>query len=385
MKGWAKRRGRCTDGVTHGGGSSARRGAKSAGLPNGAERVALQSAVKSAPTVRSLARSLGLSHTTVSDALRGKGRVDPVTVQRVCKAAREAGYQRNPLAAAVMSELRRSRGGTFRGVLAAVDVVEPQRSDPHGSFHTELVTGGKARAADLGFKLESFVVDRTDLTVSRLDSILKSRGIHGVLVLPSWYAPDWSGLDWTNYAGVYTDYIIERPALHCVCCNHYRSMTALGARLIERGYRRPGLFLESGRDERMQHRFSAAFRSFQETTPGIERVPMLLTPGRRKEEFSAWFKKEKPDVVLSHFTEVIDWMESCGARVPQTHGFASLNLLYQTRPCAGLDQQPRELGARAVELLIAQLQRNERGVPEWPTTTTIPARWVEGPTVRKAK
>ena len=87
-------------------------------------------------------------------------------------------------------------------------------------------------------------------------------------------------------------------------------------------------------------------------------------------------------MVIAHVTEVIDWMEAAGARVPRTHGFASLNLLYQTRSCAGLDQQPRELGARAVELLIAQLQCNERGVPAWPTTTTIPARWVEGPTVR---
>src|SRR6266700_7330982 len=110
----------------------------------------------SAPTVRSLARTLGLSHTTVSDALRGKGRVDPATAERVQKAAREAGYKRNPLAAAVMSELRRSRGGTFRGVLAAVDIVEPQRRDPHGAFHTELVVGARARAVDLGFKLEEF-------------------------------------------------------------------------------------------------------------------------------------------------------------------------------------------------------------------------------------
>ncbi len=41
------------------------------------------------------------------------------------------------------------------------------------------------------------------------------------------------------------------------------------------------------------------------------------------------------------------------------------------------------MGARAVELLLAQLQRNELGVPVWPTTTTVPARRVEGPTVRK--
>jgi len=98
--------------------------------------------------------------------------------------------------------------------------------------------------------LPAFVVDQTNLTVPRLDSILQSRGIHGLLVLPSWYAPDWSALNWAHFAGVYTDYVIERPPLHCVCCNHYRSMMAVLARLFERGYRRPGLYLENGRDER---------------------------------------------------------------------------------------------------------------------------------------
>ena len=337
-----------------------------------------------APTVRSLARALGLSHTTVSDALRGKGRVDPATAARVQKAARDAGYRRNPLAAAVMSELRRSRGSTFRGVLAAVDLFEPDRA-PHGVFHRELVLGGRERAADLGFKLEEFLVGTGGMTTVRLDSILQSRGIHGVLLLPSWYAPDWSELDWSRYAAVYTDYVIERPPLHCVCCNHYRSMAAVLLRLKERGYRRPGLFLERGRDDRTHRRFSAAFRSFQESAPEIEHVPMLITEHERNaREFTTWFRRHKPDVVIGHFTEAMDWMEASGAKIPRTAAFVSLNVLYQTRPCAGLDQQPRELGGRAVELLIAQLQRNERGVPHWPTTTTIPARWVEGPSVRSA-
>ncbi|HVU31975.1 MAG TPA: LacI family DNA-binding transcriptional regulator [Opitutaceae bacterium] len=337
----------------------------------------------SAPTVRSIARTLGLSHTTVSDALRGKGRVDPATAERVRQAAQEAGYRRNPLAAAVMSELRRSRGGTFRGVLAALDLYEPGRA-PHGAFHRELLQGGRERAIELGFKLEEFVVGIEGMTVPRLDTILQSRGINGVLLLPSWYAPDWSQLDWSRYAAIYTDYVIERPPLHCVCCNHYRSMLMMLANVTARGYRRPGLYIERGRDERTQRRFSAAFRSYQESDPNIERVPPLIATDRNQAEFVRWFRRHEPDVVFAHFTEVIQWMESAGARVPATHGFASLNLLYRTRPCAGLDQQPRELGARAVEHLIAQLQRNETGIPQWPTTTTIPGRWVEGPTLRPA-
>src|SRR3954471_3214802 len=244
----------------------------------------------SPPTVRSLARELGLSHTTVSDALRGQGRVDPATIVRVKKAASDAGYRRNPLAAAVMSELRRSRGGTFRGVLAAVDLFEPDRA-PHGVFHKELVAGGRARAVELGFKLEEFVVGTAGMTLPRLDSILHSRAIHGVLLLPSWYAPDWSGLDWSRYAGVYTDYIIERPALPCVCCNHYRSMISVLSRLRERGYRRPGLCVEQGRDERTQRRFSAAFRSFQESDPACETVLILVSPERKQDEFTTWFRQ----------------------------------------------------------------------------------------------
>lgn len=335
------------------------------------------------PTIRSLARVLGLSHTTVSDALRGKGRVDPATIELIKKAAREAGYRRNPLAGAVMSEMRRSRGSTFRGVLAAVDYFESDRPVNSASFHQELLLGARARAADLGFKLEEFTAGREGMSVQRLDTIMRSRGIQGVMLLPLWRRPDWSKLEWSHYSAVYTDYIIERPALHCVCCNHYRSMTAILDVVTSRGYRRPGLYLEEHRDERTQRRFSASFRSFQENTKDVEHIPMLITKERDQKEFCAWFRRYDPDVVIGHFTETIDWMKACGAKVPGTHGFASLNTLYKSTPCAGLDQQPQELGARSAEMVVAQLQRNERGIPKWPTITTIPATWTEGPTIRK--
>ena len=70
--------------------------------------------------------------------------------------------------------------------------------------------------------------------------------------------------------------------------------------------------------------------------------------------------------------------------MPETHGFVCLNLLPEGRKCAGLDLQPRLLGERGIELLIAQLQRNERGIPEYPLITMVPTRWVDGPTLRAA-
>lgn len=332
-------------------------------------------------TVRSIARSLRLSAATVSNALNNRGRVSPATLRRVREAAAAAGYRHNPLAGSLMSELRRSRGATFHGVIAAVDISEPDRG-PRGAFHEELIGGAKARAYELGFKVEPFVVGVGNVTIARLDSILQSRGIHGIMLLPAWHPPDYSALDWSRYAGVYTDYEIQKPTLHCVCCNHYQSMLEVLEQVTARGYRRPGFFLERRRDERLQHLWSAAFLSFQHQNPALKQLPLAVVSQFRRETFVAWFREHQPDVVISHHTDPMGWMESCGARIPETHGYVCLNLIQKARPAAGLDQQPRQLGGRAVESVIAQLQRNEMGAPPSRTTLTVSAIWREGPTLR---
>jgi LacI family transcriptional regulator len=339
-------------------------------------------AEKSIPTIRSLAKTLRLSPTTVSDALRGVGRVDKTTAKRIRQLAEKVGYKSNPLTTALMSGFRRSRAATFRGVIAAVDINEPARF-PHGPFPKQISAGARRRAIELGFHFEEFVAGHDALPLPRLDSILKSRGIHGVMIMPAWLAPDVSALDWSHYAGVYTDNFIEKPRLHTVCSDHYRSMMELLARLRARGYRRPGLMLEQGRDDRLLLRQSAAFRAFQESQVDEgERVPILFAREFAEKPFSAWFKRHQPDVVLNHYDDTVGWMEACGAKVPETHGYVCLNAINRTRPCAALDLQPQQLGARAVELLVGQLQRAEYGSPSWTTATMLTASWVDGPTLR---
>jgi DNA-binding LacI/PurR family transcriptional regulator len=338
-----------------------------------------------APSLRDLARLLGLSHTTVSEALRDNPRVKTATRERVQKAAREAGYRHNPLAGALMSEMRRSRTGTFRGVLAIIDLDGPDRRPINASrYHRELASGASDRAAELGFKAESFLIGRRGISAARLDTILQSRGIRGVFLLPVSDNPDLSRLDWSRYAGIYCDYIIERPALHSVCPDHYRSMVIALERLHALGYRRPGLVMEKHHDERLLHRWEAAFRMYQEYDDKDGAVPPLVISEINQREFTTWFKETKPDVVLCHRCEAIEWMQASGASVPATHGFCCLNVMMNVIPAAGINLQPRLLGARGVEMIIAQLYRNEYGVPEHPSTTAIPAEWVDGPTLRTA-
>ncbi len=337
----------------------------------------------SAPSIREIARTLGLSHTTVSEALRDSPRVNVATRKRVQKAAKAVGYRPNPLAGALMSEMRRARSGTFRGVLAILDLDGPDRRPASSNrYHRELVRGATARAAELGFKAETIVTGTQGISDARLDTILQARGIRGLLLLPIAGHADLSGLDWSHFAGIYTDYLIERPALHSVCPDHYRSMVFAVQRLHALGYRRLGLVLHTSNDARLLYRWEAAYRTYHAHHSQKEALPPLFLPEFDRKTFIQWFKARQPDAVLCQRAEVMEWMEECGARIPQTHGFCCLNVTSNVAPCSGLDLQPCLLGARGVELLIAALHRNDCGVPEHPSTTTIPALWVDGPTLR---
>lgn len=75
-------------------------------------------------------------------------------------------------------------------------------------------------------------------------------------------------------------------------------------------------------------------------------------------------------------------MEAAGAALPETHGFVCLNVLRTNHDCTSLDLQPAEIGARATELVVGQLLHHEMGVPARPSLTTLPARLIEGPTLR---
>ncbi len=338
-----------------------------------------------APTLRTLARTLGLSRTTISDALRGSPRVNPQTAERVRAAAKAAGYESNPLTGTVMSLLRRSRSQQFRGVLAAIEILDGSPRPPHAvRYNDSVLAGASERASALGFKIERFEISPHGLRLNRLDTILHTRGINAMVILPASGFPDLSGLRWQQYTAVYVDYFIDHPPLHCICSDHYRSMIALLQQLHERGFRRPGLFMEITHDERLHFRWEGAFLALQKYLPKITAIPALRLQTVNQAAFATWFKKYDPDVVLGHLPVAADWMKECGAKIPETHSFVCLNSHRTEGNCAALDLQASHLGARAAELVIAQLLHNEFGVPVEPSLTTIPAKLVEGPTLRAA-
>jgi LacI family transcriptional regulator len=337
------------------------------------------------PTVRSLALQLKLSVATVSEALRDSPNVKAQTKARVLRAANKAGYRANPLLGAALSAVRRARHLDYRGTLALIDTDETAR-DQFILFHREIIAGASARAEQLGFTTEVFWLGGGSpaLEPARLANILHARGITGAVLLPFNTARDLSDFDFSRIAAVQMDHCLIQPHLHTVLPDHYISMMNALERLTTRGYERVGLAMELRKDARMKRKWSSGFLAFFRNYEQQTGIPALIEPEFGRERFIRWFRQHRPDLIVGHRQEMIDWLLDEGVRVPEHVGFFNLNVTERTGPCAGLDLLPRRLGAAAVETVVAMLHRQERGVPEWPHTITLEAQWVDGPTIRKA-
>lgn len=333
-------------------------------------------------TLRALARRLRLSVATVSEALRDCPRVNVDTRARVKAAARRHGYQPNPLLGAALSAVRRSRQQSYRGVLALIDTDE---TDPalYLTFHRAVAAGAQARAEQLGFQTAWFWLGQRPpaLPPRRLSQVLRARGIAGAVLLPFHTAQDLSDFDFSQLAAVQMDHCLVRPHLHTVLPDHFVSMTDTLEQLTNRDYRRIGLCLEQRKDERVKHKWSAAFLSFFRSR-GLEPLPPLLVRKLTPELFAPWYDLHRPDAIVGHVQDIVAWLAQRGRHVPADVGFFNLNITEQSGPCAGLDLGPQRLGAAAIESVVAMLHRHEAGVPPYPKTITLAGTWVDGPTLR---
>lgn len=329
-------------------------------------------------TLQQIADKLGLSRAAVSFALRNQPGVSDELRARVRALAEQMGYRPNALVAAHMTHIRAGRVPRYRATVGFVLFWRPDKSD---TLHQLYSTGLKERARELGYRVEEFVIDG-ELNPARLARILRSRGISGVVVGPLISPGPLPDFAWDTLATAAIGYSVREPELHRACFDHFGGMGLVLNQLARRGYHRPGLVLPTDDDERIMHVSLARFLAWQHLEGSARPVPPLLAPEIGPELVAAWVKKHRPDVVISPRHAVRAWLQAGGWSVPRDLGFVTLCWLPSHPEFSGIDQNPRLLGATAVELLITQLQRNEHGLPAEPQLTLLQGRWVEGKTLR---
>lgn len=333
-------------------------------------------------TLRTLAAKCGVSASTASRALSGHPNVRPEVRALVMAEARRLGYSRNHLVGSLMSHVRAARTQRFLGNLAIVHVPSPESPQPRPMQQT-MMNAARVRANELGFHLDSFSLERTPKGAAALGRMLRARGVQGVIFLYSKLTDDAQTFPWEHFASAEIDYGSPHLVQHTVAIDHHLTLLNALTRLHGLGYRNIGLFIERYKDERLLNKWTAAFRSFQEAHRGIGFAPLLMAAKMDAPLFLEWHRKHQLDLVIGHVDLAVTWLRQTGIRVPQDTGFFNLNWQERSRPCAGLDLRPELQGTAAVDTVVAQIHRNERGLPADPHSVMLSGRWVDGPTLRR--
>jgi DNA-binding LacI/PurR family transcriptional regulator len=339
------------------------------------------------PTLHDIAREAGVSVMTVSRALRHAPGVAAETRARIQSVAAALHYRPDPHLARMMEVVRGRKQVRFRAVIAVIREEVPQDNLLGPSYQYVPIEAIRHRALGHGYAIEEFWLGRDGLTPKRLQKILFTRGIEGVIVSPQSLQLPCSELDYTPFASVAFGYAMREPALHMCAGNMTLGIQSAAEQLTAKGYRRIGVAVTQWIVNRSQFGYSGGLFHFQQSLPDNARVPLLLLPhndlSRGFAPFSAWMEEHQPDALISFDTHVPGWLEKMGIRFPDDIGFVVHDWTPRMAAYAGIYQRRDHLAASAVDLIVTQLSQHEYGVPAVPRQIMIPPEWIEGPSVRE--
>jgi len=336
------------------------------------------------PTLRTLAILAGVSHTTISLALRNSRSISPAMRKRIQKLARENGYESNPLVSAVFSRIRSRKPRGNHAVIAYLNTWWPKEAWETCNTKTGQFRGAARRAAELGFRLENFWLGEPGMTPARLGQIFRARGIRGVVVGPLQHQEMVLDFPWEQFALSAIGYSLHQPAVARATHAHFRGMCRAMDALIARGYRRIGYVTSRDFEERVSSLWGAAYGYHQHRLAAKDRIRPLVFAGEAElPPLRQWLSRSRPDAIINALPGIYELLTELGVKAPRDVGFVHLDLPAHLRRAgvSGIDQLSETVGANAVELVASQIYTDSSGVPAHPVTQLVEGVWVEGRTV----
>lgn len=353
------------------------------------------------PTLQDIADRSGFGRATVSMALRNHPDIKQATRDLIRRTAEEMGYRPNPMIAALMTQLRERRpgrrghanvrgggeGGIATGRIALVSRFESaiSRRALRDPFYRLIYDAISESAEARGYGIDEFFMGECSLSDARLTQILRARGIQGVLFFPGRYAQDveFPELDWRYFATVLIGFNTVREGLHRVCSDYGYDFDCALDHVRGAGFRRIGLAVTERVDASTNHAWGSRYLFYRHGVRARDRVAPLFSSGARlgKGEVCEWFRRQRPEVVLSAGGDVRDILVGAGVRVPGD--VRVVNLVQRGEEggiegLAGIDPHTGEVGRAAVDLLVSLLHGNHLGQPAFPRMVSIRGHWVEG-------
>lgn len=335
-----------------------------------------------AVTLADVASRAGVSRAAASMGLRGSPEISLATQKRLRDAAAELNYRPDPVLAALVARRSQRRASANLGV-----IIDERWGDTKTSgWLRACLDGMRAAAVRFGYVLVELKLER-DLTAWKTpDRVLAGRGVSGLIVLPfdGDKPPGMPLLDWSRYSMVAVGNPPFKEGWHRAGTDAFAAMNLVCEQLRLRGVRKVGLVQNMETERRLRFEWLGALaKEWHMPKAWFEAVRPCLPDVLDERGFAAWFRRERPEVVVSNDARVIEWLASIRVRVPGEAGVVLLNRDFSTEPEAtGISQHLDEVGHAAVELMHGLMLRGERGTPAVRREVLVLPHWSEGTTLR---
>jgi len=288
------------------------------------------------------------------------------------------GYQPNPMVTALMEDRRRARPTSPASNLAFLHYYPREEQWKKSKANRILFAGAEAQAAQLGYNLLPIWGASPNVNPKRLSTILRAKGMSGIVLAPLPNRIRRLELDWSNFAVAAMGFTLDSPRVHRAGTFQYHSIPLAVRELHALGYQRIAIGIFPGADARVDHAWEAslALLGEEDYAPLPLRMP-FEDPSSQK--FKTWIKRHRIDAFINaDLPGMPKGLIDAGYRIPEDMGYVSL----LSDEFATVRRDWRGIGAEAVTLVHIQLMRNERGVPERPKTVLIEGEWSPGTSVR---
>lgn len=338
-------------------------------------------------SLKQIAQQAGVSISAVSMALRNHPRISHARRTEIQRIAHKLGYRKSIYVSSLMRHIRHARPIKEKETLAVV-WVSPFDDINQESPLKRMCDGARIRAEELGYRLDLFCYHDPEVSPQRLNRILISRGIRGVLIVPYGITHTEVQMDWERFSSATVNYSMPNPLIHRAVAGFFSDTVIALRKLWDMGYRRIGLISRKEKHQFIDSLIMGAYLDFmhEHYEEDMERIPppVFYTSFPDWERcFSAWYQRVKPDAILTMRWDIAAILRKQGIKIPGDVGMAILNHSNRSVNFAGVDPLSERIGAMGVDLVIDQLENNEFGIPSFPKVITIEGQWINGPSVLK--
>ncbi len=335
-------------------------------------------------TLRDIAARIGVSHVTVSLALKNHPDISKERREQVQALAKEMGYRPDPALSSLMVYRQSRKSAAMSSPIAWVNHCDHPTDMPGHREFKAYWQGASESAERFGYHLVELIWPG-GCSPERFEKILLTRNIRGVLIPPHQKQLDWGSFHWENFCAIRFGLSARSPDAHVVSSDQLRMVMMAIGKIHEYGYERIGFIVPKDTDIQLGGSFSGGYFASQHMYGLKVKLPPLMTdtvveekdPKRTLKEFEVWYKKNKPDAILTTVASTRDHLRALHLSVPGDVALAGTSV-GDLNISAGIDQNSFEIGRTAVETLISLINNNDRGRPAVPRRILIEGFWQDG-------